>query len=218
MQIESKHRVLDIASGLGSTGALLARTFQCTVTGVDLSESVLSAARTRTEGLSKQLSFCRSDSESLPFRDAVFDAALSECSLCIYPSKEIATREMFRVLNHNGRAGISDMTLEGKLPEELHQALYDFLCIAEAQPKRQYYDLFAKAGFVDINTHEKTASLLILLENLGKALFAAELLIGLKKISFSPASLDRAKAVLKEVTNAARNGTIGYIAMTASKP
>lgn len=218
LQIESKHQVLDIASGLGSTGALLAKNFQCNVTCVDLSKAVLSAAKTRTSDFAKQLSFCGSDAESLPFRNEVFEAVLSECSLCIFPSKERAAREMFRVLNRNGRAGISDMTLEGKLPDELGRALYEFLCVAEARPKHQYYELFAQAGFVDIKTRDESDALLILLENLGKALFAAELLIGLKKVTFSTGSLNRAKSVLKEVTSAAKNGTIGYIAMTASKP
>ena len=70
--------VLDVGSGVGGPARFLAATCGCRVTGVDLSESLVDAARYLTErtGQSEQVSFETASALELPFDDNYFDAVL----------------------------------------------------------------------------------------------------------------------------------------------
>ena len=70
--------VLDLGSGVGGPARFLAATQGCRVTGVDLSEPFVDAARYLTErtGQSGQVSFQAGSALQLPFGDGTFDAAL----------------------------------------------------------------------------------------------------------------------------------------------
>ncbi len=217
IKIRSSDIVLDIASGLGSTSSLLAQKFACRTVGVDLSLRSLHEAYARTTALKQYNSFVYADGESLPFPDAAFDSVISECSLCTFPSKEFAAKEIFRVLDSGGRAGISDVFLEKPLPVGLRDALYNFLCIADARSCLEYENLFEKAGFLEIRTYDRGEILLDMLDKSKKVLFAAELLAGLKKIPIAPDKVQRAKLILQEVTAAAKEGVISYGILTAKR-
>lgn len=69
-------RVVDVASGPGSTARLLAAEFGVAVDGVDLGESMVERARSATEqaGLSRSVRFHLGDAERIPLPDAIADA------------------------------------------------------------------------------------------------------------------------------------------------
>ena len=70
--------VLDVGSGVGGPARFLAATYGCQVTGVDLSESFVDAARYLTErtGQSGQMSFETASALDLPFDDGRFNVVL----------------------------------------------------------------------------------------------------------------------------------------------
>jgi sarcosine/dimethylglycine N-methyltransferase len=70
--------VLDVGSGVGGPARFLAATYGCRVTGVDLSEPFVDAARYLTERTrqSGQVSFQTASALELPFDDGRFDAVL----------------------------------------------------------------------------------------------------------------------------------------------
>src|ERR1700737_4665221 len=70
--------VLDVGSGVGGPARYLAATYGCQVTGVDLSEPFVEAARYLTErtGQSGQVSFQSGSALELPFDDGRFDAVM----------------------------------------------------------------------------------------------------------------------------------------------
>ncbi len=70
--------VLDVGSGVGGPARYLAATYGCRVTGVDLSEPFVDAARylTKRTGQSRQVSFQSASALELPFDDGRFDAVL----------------------------------------------------------------------------------------------------------------------------------------------
>jgi SAM-dependent methyltransferase len=217
IQVRTTDLLLDIATGAGSTPSLLSQELGCRAVGVDLSSKSLREASARNRSFRQDNLFVQSDGESLPFPDAAFDVVVSECSLCTFPSKEHVAKEIFRVLHRCGRAGISDVFLEEALPTRLRETLYKFLCIADAGSRLEYENLFKNAGFTEIETYDRSRVLLEMLDKLKKALFAAELLAGLRKIQIGLDKIQRAKSILQEVTAAAKENVIGYCILTATK-
>src|SRR5579863_9769180 len=82
-------RVLDVASGKGTTAVYLAKEFGCTIVGVDYGFQNVEAARSlaKSEHVESRVQFERSDAESLPFSEASFDAVICECAFCTFPDK-----------------------------------------------------------------------------------------------------------------------------------
>ncbi|MFC2003204.1 class I SAM-dependent methyltransferase [Chloroflexota bacterium] len=105
--IGANDTVLDIACGKGTTAFFLAREYGCHVIGIDLSDKMISSCRSKAdeEKLADRVSFLRGDAESLPFRNGSFDTVISECSFSLLPDKEIAARDIKRVLRLGGKAG-----------------------------------------------------------------------------------------------------------------
>ena len=99
--------MIDIACGKGSTAALLAKKYGCSVVGVDLSEPLLNEARASIErkGLSNRVSFRLADATNLPFKDGEFDVAVSQAMLILIDDKKKAMSEAMRVVKPGGTAG-----------------------------------------------------------------------------------------------------------------
>jgi cyclopropane fatty-acyl-phospholipid synthase-like methyltransferase len=71
-------RVLDVASGRGGPALLLARTFECSIEGIELSPDFHATAveRAAERGLSHLVSFRLGDASQAELSDEAFDAAL----------------------------------------------------------------------------------------------------------------------------------------------
>lgn len=137
--LRAGQRVLDVASGPGTTAVLIAQEFGVTVDGVDLSAASVqrAVAAGQAAGLSARVRFHTGDAERLPFQDATFDAVICECAFCTFPDKQAAAAELARVLRPGGRIGLSDVTLSpGDLPPELRGLAGWVACLAAARPAR----------------------------------------------------------------------------------
>jgi ubiquinone/menaquinone biosynthesis C-methylase UbiE len=103
--IGSGQRVLDVACGTGVlTRTALARAgADGSITGLDINPGMLSvAARNAPE-----IEWHRGEAESLPFRDASFDAVISQFGLMFFADQAAAPREMLRVLVRGGRLAVA---------------------------------------------------------------------------------------------------------------
>jgi SAM-dependent methyltransferase len=96
--------VLDAGCGLGGSARLLAATFGCRVTGIDLSETYIDAAKILTErtGLSSQVDFVAGSILDLPWDHPRFDMILCQHILMNIPDKPGAARQFIQVLNPGG--------------------------------------------------------------------------------------------------------------------
>ena len=103
--------VLDVGSGIGGPARFLAATYGCRVTGVDLSEPFVDAARYLTErtGHSGRVSFETASALDLPFGDGHFDVALLQHVAMNIADRPRLYREIRRVLKSGGRFATFDV-------------------------------------------------------------------------------------------------------------
>src|SRR5260370_22151881 len=111
-------RVLDIASGKGTSALFLAGHFGCEVGGIDYGVHNVEQANTvaAAKGLDKRVSFQTGDAERLPFSDLSFDAVICECAFCTFPDKSVAASKLARVLRAGASGRISRLARAAVLP------------------------------------------------------------------------------------------------------
>ena len=110
--------VLDVGSGGGGPARFLAATYGCQVTGVDLSELFVDAARYLTErtGQSERVSFETASALELPFDDGHFDVVLLQHVAMNIADRTRLYREIRRVLKSGGRFATFDVVLSSGAP------------------------------------------------------------------------------------------------------
>src|SRR6478736_8843880 len=110
--------VLDVGSGVGGPARFLAATYGCQVTGVDLSEPFVDAARYLTErtGQSERVSFETASALELPFDDGRFDVALLQHVAMNISDRARLYQEILRVLKSGGKFATFDVVLNSGSP------------------------------------------------------------------------------------------------------
>lgn len=212
-------RVLDIASGKGTSALFLARRFGCRVIGIDYSSELVRAAgeTAAQEGLSGLVRFEEGDAERLPFESGSFSVLVCECAFCTFPSKPAAASEFARVLRRGGRLGLSDLTRTGEVPPELQDLLSWIACIADAQPVDNYKGYLEAAGLKVTAVEQHDDALKEMVRDIRGKLLGAELLVKLNKLSLPGADLAEAQTLARAASEAIAEGRFGYAILTAAK-
>lgn len=109
-------RILDLATGTGWTSRLLARS-GANVTGADLAEGLIAAARTRAKAEGFAITYEIGDAEKLPYPDGAFDVVVSTFGLMFASRPEIAASELARVCRKGGRIGLATWAPKGSVYE-----------------------------------------------------------------------------------------------------
>ncbi|MDP8942933.1 MAG: methyltransferase domain-containing protein, partial [Actinomycetota bacterium] len=172
-------RVLDVASGRGTTARLLGEQLGAEVVGVELGEAAVLAARREADraGLSERVDFLTGDAESLPLPEQSFDHVFCECSLCTFPDKSRALAEMARVLRPGGTVAIADVTADRTaLPDELGGAMARVACVADALSEDEYGSLLREAGFAVLEVERHADALAAMTERVSARLRVARML------------------------------------------
>jgi arsenite methyltransferase len=207
-------RVLDIASGPGTSAFCLAGEFGVTVDGVELGEVAVAAANAKAAelGLAERAHFLLADAERLPLPDRRVDAVICECAFCTFPDKAAAAAEMVRVLNAGGQVGITDVTLDpARLDPELASLAGWVACLADARPLAGYANLLEQAGLhvTRIERHDHTLAEMI--ETIDARLVAFGM-VGLPGVD-----IDAARAKVALARQAVTDGVAGYSLLVASR-
>ncbi len=142
--------VVDLGSG-GGFDAFLARQAvgpEGRVIGVDMTPAMLERARGNAAKAGfTNVEFREGRLEALPVESASVDAVTSNCVLNLVPDKGSVFREIARVLKPGGRLVVSDIILDGALPEALAQDVYAYVgCISGAALRADYFGKLAAAG------------------------------------------------------------------------
>jgi arsenite methyltransferase len=143
--------VLDLGSGGGIDAFLAARGVGETghVIGVDMTPEMISRARANADraGLTRVVEFRQGRLEALPVADASVDAVTSNCVINLVPDKAAVFREVARVLRPGGRMVVSDIVLDGRLPEALERDVLAWTgCVAGAVQRSDYFGMIEAAG------------------------------------------------------------------------
>ena len=91
----------------------------------------------------------------------IADVVVSNCVLNLVPDKNQAFTEIFRILKKGGHFSVSDIVLEGDLPEGLQKSAEMYVgCVSGAIQKDSYLSIIESAGFRNIRVQkEKRISL-----------------------------------------------------------
>ena len=150
LKLQPGETVLDLGSGPGLDAFLAAKEVAPggRVIGVDMTPAMLERARRNAEqGGYANVEFREGRLEKLPVDDASVDAITSNCVINLVPDKPAVFREIARVLKPGGRLVISDIVLDGALPQAIEQDLYAYVgCIAGAALRSDYFGQLEAAG------------------------------------------------------------------------
>ncbi len=155
LSLKPGETVLDLGSGAGVDVFLAAGQVGPAgrVIGVDMTPEMIERARANAaQGGFTNVEFRQGRLEALPLADASVDAVTSNCVINLVPDKGGVFREIARVLRPGGRLAISDIVLDGPLPEAIARDLLAYVgCVAGAMDRRAYFGLLEAAGLKDVH-------------------------------------------------------------------
>jgi demethylmenaquinone methyltransferase/2-methoxy-6-polyprenyl-1,4-benzoquinol methylase len=110
--------VLDIATGTGDLAILLAETKVTTITGIDISEGMLSVGKEKVteNNLDHKVVLKYGDSENIPYEDNYFDAITVAFGIRNFENLDKGLQEIHRVLKSKGIFVILETSVPEKFP------------------------------------------------------------------------------------------------------
>ena len=162
--------VVDLGSGAGND-VFIARAVvgeTGSVIGIDMTQDMIDRANANNKKAGfANVEFRLGEIEALPVRDNSADVVVSNCVLNLVPDKTKAYSEIYRVLKPGAHFCISDITLQGELPQALRKSAELYVgCVAGASDQVEYLNIINKAGFSNVEV--KTSKQISLAENVLK--------------------------------------------------
>lgn len=144
--------ILDLGSGGGIDVLLSAKRVGPTgfAYGLDMTDDMLAVAeRNRKEAGAENVKFLKGHIEQIPLPDNSIDVILSNCVINLSTDKDRVLSEAFRVLKPGGRFAVSDVVVEGELPQAVRSDMEAYVgCVAGALESSDYLAKLTKAGFI----------------------------------------------------------------------
>ena len=137
---------------------------------------MIEKARANAEKLGfNNVEFRQGDIDSMPVTSNKADVIVSNCVLNLVPNKHKVFSEIFRVLKPGAHFSISDIVLDGALPEKWRAIAELYAgCVSGAIQKNAYLDIINESGFSNISL-QKEKTIIIPDDILDKYLSTAEI-------------------------------------------
>jgi SAM-dependent methyltransferase len=146
--------VLDLGSGGGIDVLLSARRVGETgfAYGLDMTDEMLALAeKNKTESGVPNVQFLKGHIEDIPLPDNSVNVVISNCVINLSADKGQVLKEAYRVLKPGGRFAVSDVVVQGELPDDLRSNMEAWVgCVAGALEENEYRRLLTEAGFDDV--------------------------------------------------------------------
>ena len=153
--------VVDLGSGAGNDCFIARHETGETgkVIGVDFTPKMIERARINAEVRGfNNVEFREGDIEHMPISANVADVIVSNCVLNLVPNKDGVFKDIYRVLKPGGHFSISDVVLEGTLPDGLRKDAEMYAgCVSGAIQKEEYLRLIKANGFENITIQKEKA-------------------------------------------------------------
>lgn len=146
--IRREHHVLDVCSGMGGPARWIAHRIGCRVTGLDLTQSRVEAARRLTTrvGLEALVDFVQGDATAMPLPDAAFDVVMSQEAWLHIPDKAAVVGECARVAKPGGTIAFTDVVVRTGLTAAEEQRMAAEMHAPGLATAAQYAGLLERNG------------------------------------------------------------------------
>lgn len=155
IQLKEGETVLDLGSGGGIDVLLSAKRVGPTgkAYGLDMTDDMLALAReNQRQAGADNVEFLKGEIENIPLPNESVDVVISNCVINLSADKSRVLHEAFRVLKPGGRFAVSDVVVNGTVPEEVRQSMLLWVgCIAGALDREDYRAKLLAAGFTDVS-------------------------------------------------------------------
>jgi arsenite methyltransferase len=143
--------VLDLGSGGGIDCFLAGRKVgpEGRVIGLDMTPDMIRLAQRNAKKVgAANVEFRLGEMEDIPLPDESVDVVISNCVINLSPDKDMVFREVYRVLRPGGRLSVSDIVVEGDLPQAIRDRLDAWAaCVSGALDESDYLNKIRAAGF-----------------------------------------------------------------------
>ncbi|MGB8192699.1 MAG: arsenite methyltransferase [Chitinophagaceae bacterium] len=177
-QIKKGDVVIDLGSGAGNDAFISRHETGETgkVIGIDFTPAMIERARKNNEARGfNNVEFRQGDIDNMPVTSNQADVIVSNCVLNLVPNKHKVFSEIYRVLKPGGHFSISDIVLEGELPEKWKQVAELYAgCVSGAIQRKEYMGIIEEAGFANI-TLQKEKNIILPEDVLANYLSAEEI-------------------------------------------
>jgi ubiquinone/menaquinone biosynthesis C-methylase UbiE len=158
VNIQKGDTVIDLGSGAGND-LFIARRYtgeEGYCIGIDMTEEMLKKAEENKDKLGyENVEFRLGDIENIPVDENTADIILSNCVINLVSDKRKAFQEIYRILMPGCKFCISDIVIEGEMPDEIRNSVEMYVgCVAGAIRKNEYLDIIKTAGFSDVEVVE----------------------------------------------------------------
>ncbi|MFP4537299.1 MAG: methyltransferase domain-containing protein [Dichotomicrobium sp.] len=159
--LDASARILDIGAGYGGSMRRVCRTYGCTATCLNISETQndYNRAKTRAAGLANQMRVVHGVFEDIPEADASYDVVWSQDAILHSDQRDKVLAEVWRVLKPGGYFVFTDpMQADDADPSQL-QPVYDRLQLASLGSPRFYREAAKALGFEVLRQDDMTDQL-----------------------------------------------------------
>lgn len=157
--IKKGDTVIDLGSGAGNDVFIARHETGETgkVIGIDFTPAMIEKARKNAEVRGfNNVEFRQGDIEDMPVTSNAANVVVSNCVLNLVPNKHKVISEIYRVLKPGGHFAISDIVLDGSLPEKWKAVAELYAgCISGATQREEYLGIITEAGFTNITIQKE---------------------------------------------------------------
>ena len=158
-KIKTGDVVVDLGAGAGNDCFIARSETGPTghVYGIDFTPEMIEKGKENALKLGyENVEFIFGDIESIPLADSIANVVVSNCVFNLVPNKAKAFEETLRILKEGGHFSISDIVIEGELPDALKKDAEMYAgCVAGAIQKQSYLDIIQQTGFKNIQIQKQ---------------------------------------------------------------